>query len=187
MMKRLQANAGGQRPVAPARADATTLPFATSSIGAVLACHVLHLIPGWRGVVDEAMRALRPGGRLLVDFGGAIEAPWNPAAEPCFERHGVIRTRPGASRPEDVRRHLPPEVTMRPLPPIPITVRRTLEGDLDQWERQVHSWTWPYGPEQIEAASADIRQWATEHSWTPDRVVELDGAVRWWAFERPDG
>ena len=61
MLGRLIANAGGAPPFPLVRADATRLPFAAGSFGAVLAVHVLHLIPDWRVAVDESLRVLRPG------------------------------------------------------------------------------------------------------------------------------
>lgn len=47
-------------------ADVTALPFADATFDAVLGVHVLHLVPGWRVALDEALRVLRPGGVLLL-------------------------------------------------------------------------------------------------------------------------
>ena len=44
--------------------DATALTAADGSYDAVFAYHVLHHAVDWRGVVREAARVLRPGGRL---------------------------------------------------------------------------------------------------------------------------
>jgi SAM-dependent methyltransferase len=68
MLRRLAANAGGDRAFPLAQADATRLPFAAGTFGSVLAVHVLHLIPDWRVAVDEAVRVLRPGGVLVASF-----------------------------------------------------------------------------------------------------------------------
>ena len=46
--------------VAAARASATRLPLRDNSVGAVIACHVLHLIPDWRQAIDEVLRVLQP-------------------------------------------------------------------------------------------------------------------------------
>lgn len=45
--------------------DAQALPFAERSFGAVLAVHVLHLLPDWRRAIDEIVRVLVPGGLLV--------------------------------------------------------------------------------------------------------------------------
>jgi SAM-dependent methyltransferase len=47
-------------------ADITALPFATATFAGVLGVHVLHLVPGWRVALDEALRVLRPGGAFLL-------------------------------------------------------------------------------------------------------------------------
>jgi ubiquinone/menaquinone biosynthesis C-methylase UbiE len=54
-------------------ADMTALPFADASFDAVIAVHVLHLVPDWRKALDEALRVLRPGAALLL--GQDIAAP----------------------------------------------------------------------------------------------------------------
>ncbi len=45
--------------------DARALGAADGTYDLVLAFHVLHHTPGWRDVVAEAARVLRPGGRFL--------------------------------------------------------------------------------------------------------------------------
>ena len=50
--------------VAVQAGDATALAAADGSYDAVFAYHVLHHAVDWRGVVREAARVLRPGGRL---------------------------------------------------------------------------------------------------------------------------
>jgi SAM-dependent methyltransferase len=47
------------------QADVTRLPFSDSSFDAVLAVHILHLVPDWRGALAEAARVLRPGGLFI--------------------------------------------------------------------------------------------------------------------------
>lgn len=170
------------RGVPVALADATALPFPDGTFGAVLASHVLHLIPAWQSAVDEALRVLRPDGVLLVDFGGGVPAPWNEPTLEIFRRHGIERRRPGVSRPEPVAEHL--GVPVRPLPPVPMQVTKTLAEDLADWEGQIFSWTWHYPQEQIRAACTQIREWAAAEGLQLDEVVTLERRLQWWAFER---
>jgi|SRR5947209_397396 len=59
-------------------ADTTALPFTNGSFDAVLAIHVLHLVPEWRRALAEARRVTVPGGYFL--FGGNDGAPDDPTA-----------------------------------------------------------------------------------------------------------
>lgn len=45
--------------------DATRLPYRAGGFDAVVAVHVFHLIPDWRGVLAEIARVLKPEGLLL--------------------------------------------------------------------------------------------------------------------------
>ena len=184
MLKRLIANAGGEPPFPLMLADATLLPLADSSFDAVLASHVLHLIPDWKAAVDESMRILRPQGVLLADFGAGALAPWGAPSAEVLRRHGIIRSQAGAGGPDDVAGHVAPRATVRPLPPAALRVRRSLGQDLDEWERQIHSWTWPYSPQQLHEACDDVRAWAAARNWPLDREVTLERVIQWWAFER---
>lgn len=51
------------------RGNALRLPFADARFDAVVAVHVLHLVPDLVGVLAEAARVLRPGGRLVAVHG----------------------------------------------------------------------------------------------------------------------
>jgi len=65
-----------------------------------------------------------------------------------------------------------------------MTARRSLAQDLDEWERQIHAWTWPYTARQMQAACDEVRTWAVDQSWDLDEEFELERDVQWWAFER---
>jgi ubiquinone/menaquinone biosynthesis C-methylase UbiE len=183
MLARLVTNAGDRRPFPLLLADATQLPLEGSSFGAVMASHVLHLIPEWPLAVDEALRVLRPRGVLLVDFGGGTRAPWTDSSEELLRRHGVFHIRPGVSAPQDVAAQLRDQATVRPLRPLGMTVLRSLQQDLDELEHQIHAWTWPYDADQMRAACHDVVAWAANQRWPLDREVELQRTIQWWAFE----
>jgi len=186
MLQRLVSNAGGTLPFPLLLADATRLAFRPASCGAVLASHVLHLIGSWASAVDEVMRVLAPSGVLLVDFGGGAPSPWTGAARDVMRRHGVLHVRPGVSSPEQLAAHLGRQVSTRPLSPVRFGVTRCLARDLDEWQRQIHSWTWPYGPGQMKEACDQVRRWAETESWPLDREVTVERVIQWWAFDRRD-
>ena len=99
-------------------------------------------------------------------------------------RLGVSTVRPGTSRPEDVANYLGDAAQVRPLSPVVMTVQRTLAQDVDEWERQVHAWTWPYTEEKMREVGAEVRAWATSDGWPLDRTVDLERTIQWWVFER---
>ena len=57
-----------------AQADAARLPFGDASFDAVMLVHVFGGMRGWRGVLAEARRLLRPRGALMI---GRVAAPAN--------------------------------------------------------------------------------------------------------------
>jgi SAM-dependent methyltransferase len=191
MLRRLVVNAKGVRPFPLLLADARRLPLAAGSFGSVLAVHVLHLIPSWQEAVDEAMRALRPGGTLIASFPGgdaatrqqARMAPWRPAVREALARHGIVRVRSGAHTPQEVGAYLGGRATARMLPPVAVPETQTLAGTLHDLERQLYSWTWSYSREQVLAASADIRAWAHRESVSLAEEHPVEGTLEWWAFD----
>jgi len=189
MMRKLIENAGGTRPFPLLLADATRLPLADGTIGAVLACHVLHLIPDWRSALDETMRVLRPGGVLLAEFD---ERPsrtgpyWREAVREAMARHGISRNGPGTRASSDVASHLEGVARQRALPPVAMTETRTLRHTVEALENQINSWTWPFSPDVMHAAGADIRAWATREGASLDEQVRVTGTITWQAFERPE-
>jgi ubiquinone/menaquinone biosynthesis C-methylase UbiE len=183
MLERLLSNAGGGRPFPLLLADATRLPVAAGSVGAVLASHVLHLLPNWHGAVDEAVRVLHEGGALFVDFGGGVAAPWSEPTEQVMNRLGVSTVRPGTRRPADVANYLGDRAQVRTLRPVAMTVERTLGQDVDEWQRQVHAWTWRYSPEKMDEVCAEVRAWAAAEGWPLDRPVELERTIQCWVFQ----
>jgi ubiquinone/menaquinone biosynthesis C-methylase UbiE len=183
MLERLVANAGGYQPFPLGVADVTALPFGRRSFDAVFASHVLHLVPEWRRTVDEALRVLRPGGVFLVDFGGGPLAPWGASTAAVLREHGVNRVRPGISDPGPVKAYLEGRATARTLPPLTMTVMRSLAQDVADTRDQLHSWTWSASAEQITAGSDAMRRWASDNDWPLERRVELKRTIQWWAFD----
>lgn len=183
MLTRLKSNAGGRLPFPVLIADATRLPFKPASYDALLASHVFHLISDWQAAADEAVRVVRPGGTLLVDFGGGVRPPWRELLESTLHHHGIEMTRPGVTRPDEFADHLGERARTRQLPPLSIMVTRTLGQDLGDIERQIMSWSWSYPAEQMAAAVADGRRRAAAAGLDLDAPAALDYTLQWWAFD----
>jgi SAM-dependent methyltransferase len=183
MLERLIVNAGGRQPFPIMLADATRLPLPVHSVGAVLASHVFHLLSNWRAAADEAVRVLQPGGALYVDFGGGVPAPWNDPAEHLMHRLGVSHVRPGTSSPHELADYLGHGTEVRPLPPVVMITERTLAQDLEEWEHQVHAWTWPYSVAKMREVCTEMRAWAASDGWPLDRLVQLERTIQWWVMQ----
>ncbi len=184
MLRRLVDNAGDRLPFPLLLADSTALPLAGGAVGTVVASHVLHLVPDWKTAVDEAVRVLQPGGALLVDFGGTPRAPWHEWSVEQFRQHGIVRSRPGVSEPSEVSAHLGERARARQLTPVELVIHRSLGQDLDEFERQIHSWTWPYQSDQMRTACDALRSRARGEGRPLDEEVGIARIIQWWAFDR---
>ncbi|MCL4686514.1 methyltransferase domain-containing protein [Myxococcota bacterium] len=173
----------GSLPVAPARADATQLPYADDSVDAAVAVHVFHLIPGWRTVLHELARVLRPGGRLLHGFDdparGAAWTRWRERADRQLgvENVGVPRAQIESFledegwRPVDAER-IGFERRMRPSALIDLIASRT-------W-----SVTWRMTDAQLAEATDALRADLSAEFDDLDREVTLESGF-WVRAYRP--
>ena len=72
-----------------AAGDATALPMADNTIDVLIASEILEHIPNYLCVLEEAMRVLRPGGRLCV----SVPRQWPEWI--CWKLSEGYRTTPG--------------------------------------------------------------------------------------------
>jgi SAM-dependent methyltransferase len=184
-------------PTVPAvRGSALELPLADQSVAAVIACHVLHLIPDWRAAVDEALRVLRPGGLLLAARG-------NVGKGLGFELRRRFREAAGLPVPDGPGQDSPPGsvgldrldgldelmatrgVTARQLPEITSSSQLTAAAFHDQMAGNLYSWTWPVEPERRLAAVAGVRAWVTETIGDPATVLLPPSRIRWHSYRIP--
>lgn len=152
-----------------ALADATRLPFASSSFDSILAVHVLHLVPAWQSVCDEAVRIGRSGGRFIVDNGGWGKDAWSAIQVHFAERAHIERPRPGANSIEEIDGYMSAAgATARRLPVITTTRMEPYSELLRRIRDGLYSFTWLVDPdERRNAADATAR-------WTEERYGDLD-------------
>ncbi len=166
------------RVVPVARADATALPFADDSLGAVIASHVLHLVPEWREAVQECLRVLRPDGVLLWARGGH-GVPGQAVAQVFADAAGLDRSPAGLDEVEGLdaylrSRHwkatwLPEVIDDRPL---------STEELIDQLEAGQMAWTWPATDQDRARGAVAARAWAAAQPEPSDRPRPLGRPVR---------
>lgn len=70
MLREAEHNVGFDHRFVPRVADARELPFGDGSFDAVVANHVLYLVPGLPRAISEISRVLKPGGALYAATNG---------------------------------------------------------------------------------------------------------------------
>jgi ubiquinone/menaquinone biosynthesis C-methylase UbiE len=188
MLTKLVEHAGGAPPFPLVLGDATRLPFADGSFGAMLGVHVLHLIPRWRIAVAEFLRVLQPGGTVLVglseqdEIGGAIvEAVAGHFGEPDQRHRGLVDV---ADLDAEMAAH---GLEVRRLPEIPVVRRASIDRILETIEEQRWSWTWRYGADEIREAAQQVRGWAAQRFGDLDEERTLRGTLAFHAYDVPRG
>lgn len=85
-------------------ADAMSLPYRDNSLGAIVAIDTLHHIPEPVGVVREALRTLRPGGRMVLLE--PMITPWSQLVWRLFHHEPVdLKYDPFAPEPTRLHRY----------------------------------------------------------------------------------
>lgn len=160
MMERLKAKHNGE-PIYVVEGDATRLPYPDKAFDGAVAVHVFHLIPGWRDVLRELERVLKPGAPLVHGWAQRDEAyhhlwdAWNAALP---------------SRPPDVG------AQWRQTPTF-----LEDEGWQPVGEPQSHTYT-------VERSPLDVLNWARQRLWSStwrltDDEIERGAAAMQAAIE----
>jgi SAM-dependent methyltransferase len=188
--------ASKRSPMPVVRGSALQLPLADQSVAAVIACHVLHLIPDWRAVVGEALRVLRPGGLLLASrgsvadgLGADLRGRFREAAGLPVEKNPGLSDSRGAGGlrgPYRLDQLLAERgIASRALPEIVSSRQLSAAELLDQMAANLYSWTWPVEPERRLAAVAQVRAWVTETIGDPATVLLPADRIRWHSYRVP--
>jgi len=173
MMDRLQAKRQNER-VYIVQGDATRLPFPDDSLDGVVAVHVFHLIPGWREVLDEVARVLRPGA-MLVHGGNRrmhsamLQRIWRKATREKTETAGAISpARSETFLAENGWRESGNAQIFE------FTIYRSPQDFINQMEQRMFSSTWRMSDEQIERGLAAAREYVTAHYANPTQPEALE-------------
>jgi SAM-dependent methyltransferase len=172
--------------VPAAAADATALPFADDAFDGAIACHVLHLIPDWRGAVEELARVVRPGGRILVNLGGWDHGVWRAIEERFVAEAGIDNPRVGATDPAEVDALLAGlGAGVRVLPDV-VDNRRLSYGELvDRIEEGQYSFTWGVDEATRVRAARAVREWLVTEHGALGEVHDKLWIVSWRVYDLP--
>jgi ubiquinone/menaquinone biosynthesis C-methylase UbiE len=186
MLRVLTNKAGGTVPFPLAVADATRLPFSDATFQVCLACHVLHLIRGWQGVLTELARALRPHGTILVDAGSASQAEdeREQVMEEFARLAGYRNERIGVEEVEEVDDEMRSRgAVVRSLPTVVDAKRGSLEELIHNLEDGIYSVTWRASENARRAAGQRVRPWARERFGDLDEERSWEWTVEWRAYD----
>jgi len=188
MLRKLVEKAGGEAPFPLAVADAIALPIGDRRVGAVVICHVLHLIESWRQAVEELVRVVRPGGVILVESatradsaaGQAIRHFW-AAAGPGDRHH-----RPGLTDLTALDTMLGERgFRTRLLPSVTERRKVSLAEIIDGLEAGVQSACWVLSEAARRSAAAATREWARGRFGSLDAPHPTDQTITWRAYDAP--
>ncbi len=92
-------------------AEGAHLPFASESFDAIVIARLLYLVPGWRALLRDVRRVLKPGGRLLHEWSnGDADEEWVQIREKLrsmCEHEGVANPfHPGVRTEDEVEESL---------------------------------------------------------------------------------
>lgn len=175
--------------LARAAADVTCLPVRTAAAGAVLAAHVLHVVPRWEAAVAELDRVAGSEGVVLVQAAPSSGTLASGAQlRAVFRDHLPARALTGNGVAED------PGLldaafsalgrTATDLPEVRVARQETPRGLL-RW-LQGNLWTWP-GPstehERAVAAGAALA-WAAAEGIDLDEPFHTASVNRWRSYAR---
>lgn len=184
MRKMREKDLGGRVPLAVS--DARRLPFPPATFTTAVAAHVFHLIPEWEVVIDELIRVVRPGGRLLVSGLGEPSVPWEEVREQARRIVGGRGLRTGAERLGEVEAKLRDRAArVRPLPTVIDRTPLRPEDFIDRVERNCYSFTWSMSEAELHQVAARLREWAVDRYGSLDHVVTNEYKVVWHAYELP--
>jgi SAM-dependent methyltransferase len=183
MLRRLRANAAGSHfPLV--LGDATRLPFGDTTLDAVVAAHVLHLIPEWQRAVAEAHRVLGSGGVFLQTRG----TPWGLRSEVSkvfFEGSGKPDWPPGATGNNQVDKAAADTgFEVEELDELRAPTRIDLYEMVDQLEQGLFSACWELDAERRATAAAAARAWLQRQHGAPPAWVDDTLVLRWTLYRK---
>lgn len=189
MLARLVSKRAGER-VYPANADALRLPYPAARFDAVVAVHVFHLIPEWRGVLNEIVRVLRPDGVLLHAWNdGGLHAAQDVLADAWDAAVGKER-REHVGVPFDKRDTFLPDAGWQPVGETlshTYTAIRVPRDFLRRLEQRSWSNMWRMPDEVVARGIAAVQATMAEHGIGLDDQRSFVGAFSVRAFRPPRG
>jgi SAM-dependent methyltransferase len=153
-------------PSAPvAQSDATVLPFPSTCFDFVLTTHVLHLVPNWRGALEEFQRVLKPGGAYLNvttwgSLGNSIRDQLRLHWRDWLARQGLNAGNPGMQGREQLISELQAlGAHLTEVEVIHYSLVFTIGEELERFASRIYSDSWEIPDPIFEASIDELRTW----------------------------
>jgi len=186
MMQELVSKSGGVMPFPLVQADATRLPFADASLGGAFARWVLHLIPNWRDAVTELCRAVRSGGRVILEpggYGGEWRRLWQRFVDVAGELAAPVGLDVRGGHADLDEAFASCGATCRELPPVAMRVQSSPRRFFEETAERRYSWTWRLPDDELRTAVDRVRRWAAKEFGDLDAPFEPEVGMHWRAYD----
>lgn len=183
MLERLVRNAGDA--VLPVlQGDATALPFPGDAFGAAVASHVFHLVPDYPRALAELVRAVRPGGPVLVSrgspprpLGDLVQVAWDVIGGQALTGAATIGDVDAAA--SDLG------LLVRELEPVVARGRRRPRDVIRMAAERQWGWSWELSDEQVGAMVDAMTAEAVARWGSVDELVDDEQVVDWHVYDVP--
>ena len=156
-------------PLRRAVADGARLPFSDERFDAVIVARLLYLTPDWRDVLREAIRVVKPGGRVLHEWGNGDDTEelvhLRERARALFERAGAHDPfHPGARSEADIDRFLT-DAGLQHVSDVALGPGggMTLGDFVDRIVTGRFSYTWNVPKEVLPSCLQELKTWAAKN------------------------
>jgi SAM-dependent methyltransferase len=176
-------------PVRVVVGEGARLPLGAACADAVVLARTMYLMPDWGEVIDEALRVLKLGGRVLHEWGnGSADEDWVKIREKLrslFEAAGVKAPfHPGARSEEEVHRRLM-QRGVRHLAAVRVggSTTMTLRDFVRRIVAGEFSYTWAVPEEVQRPCLSELERWA-QAAFDLDRPAVIPRDVSWNIYGR---
>jgi SAM-dependent methyltransferase len=182
-------------------AELAALPARRSGFGAVHAAHVFHLFEDARPILGELLRVIRPGGRLVINFGSGRQPPPDGLDVAALTRYFTTQLgldRPitlsspssapgGPPRSVDDFDHFLADLGARRLEDLEVlsTVGRSVNYFLNRMEANPFSVPSGVSPAVLRSAADRTRAWAEARFGDPNALHPARRLTQYLCWEPP--
>ncbi|MGC8782803.1 MAG: class I SAM-dependent methyltransferase [Armatimonadota bacterium] len=167
-----------------AQADLRSLPVRSRSISAVLVAHVLHLIAGWREVLQECRRVLRQEGMLFLLYESGKRFPAREYYVQLAGERGLLRPSLGVQSADEALeyvREIGGAVSLIEHPSLRWQARRTHREVLQELEHRTYSQLWDIPDEAHRELMERTLRYVREQFGSEDEAYTAEAVVNLYA------